>query len=65
MKPKHLFYSVAAIAAIIAVVSAIQGGFGMALLAALIASCCLLNATRPGANRAASWSDVKRLFGIR
>ncbi len=56
---------VAVLTAIIAVVYAIQGSFGMALLAALVASCCLLNTTRPGADRAASRSDLKRFLGIR
>lgn len=65
MKPKHLFYGVAVFTASIAVVYAIQRSFGMALLAALVASCCLLNTTRPGANRAASRSDLKRFLGIR
>lgn len=65
MKPKHLFYAVAVVTAIIAVVYAIEGSFGMALLATLVASCCLLNTSRPGANRAASRNDLKRLFGIR
>jgi len=64
MNPKHLFYGVAVFTVIIAVVYAIQGSFGMALLAALVASCCLLNTTRP-ANRAASRSDLKRFLGIR
>ena len=38
---------------------------GMALLAALVAACCLLNTTLPGSNRVASRSDLKWFFGIR
>ncbi|PNE59706.1 hypothetical protein A8H39_00735 [Paraburkholderia fungorum] len=65
MKPKHLFYGAAILAAIAAVVYAMRGSFGMALLAALVASCSLLHTKRPGANRAGSRDDLKRFFGIR
>ncbi|MGY6257311.1 hypothetical protein ACXIVK_28020 [Paraburkholderia caledonica] len=65
MKPKHLFWGVAVVTTIIAIVYAIQGGVGMALLAALIASCSLLNATRPSADQAARRGDLKRFLGIR
>lgn len=65
MKPKHLFYGMAVVTVIAAVVCAVRGQLGMALLATVIASCSLLNATLPGANTAGSRNDVKRFFGIR
>lgn len=65
MKPKHLFYGLAAVAMIVAVVCTIQRSFGMALVAALMGTCAMLNTTRPGADRTANRRDVKRFFGIR
>jgi hypothetical protein len=65
MKPKHLFYATAVFALGIAVLYAIKGSIGLALLLLLVASCCLLNTKRAGSDRAASWADVKRMFGIR
>jgi hypothetical protein len=65
MKPKHLFYGSAVLALVIALLYAIQGSVGLALLLLLVASCCLLNTRRAGSDRAASWADVKRMFGVR
>jgi hypothetical protein len=65
MKPKHLFYGSAVLALVIALLYAIQSSVGLALLLLLVASCCLLNTRRAGSDGAASWADVKRMFGVR
>lgn len=64
MKPKHLFWIACVAFVSLAVRFGLAGERYMALLVVACAVASAANATRSGADKPASWGDVKKLFGI-